>query len=121
MALTYKVRQFNTDIGSILVSVHDNSNAEVGRIVVDVPIDENNQYIVGDDLAAHIQTYIPEEHYTRIATTKAGISNASAITALIEADVVVEADAKDTAAVEAIEAAILKTAVDKILTAHELI
>ena len=84
MALSHKIRDFNETSGGILVSVHNSGGTEVGTVNIDLPMDEAGLYLVGDALTAYINSFIPEEHFTRLETVGGGVANASAITALLE-------------------------------------
>ena len=93
MALSYKIRTFDTASGGILVSVHNTGGTEVGNLNIDLPMDEAGLYLVGDALTAYINGFIPVEHFTRMETVGAGVSNTAAITALLEPYPAVEVDA----------------------------
>ena len=84
MALSYKIRAFDTSSGGILISVHNTGGTEVGALNIDLPMDEAGLYLVGDALSAYITGFIPVSHFDRIETVGAGVANASAITALLE-------------------------------------
>jgi len=94
MALSYKIRAFDTSSGGILISVHNTGGTEVGALNIDLPMDEAGLYLVGDALSAYITGFIPVSHFDRIETVGAGVANASAITALLEPypEVVVDED-----------------------------
>ncbi len=111
MALSHKIRTFDTGSGGILVSVHNEGGTEVGSLSIDLPMDEAGLYLVGDALTAYINSFIPEEHFTRLETVGGGIANASAITALLEPYPAEEEES----------GASLETVIDARLTHHSLI
>jgi len=84
MAFTYKIREFSSAEGQIIVTVHDDASATVGTMAVDLPRDEGGLYLVGSALSDYIMGFIPADFYTEKEAIKAGVSNASAITALLE-------------------------------------
>tara|TARA_R110002074_G_scaffold19759_1_gene62600 strand:- start:571 stop:924 length:354 start_codon:yes stop_codon:yes gene_type:complete len=117
MALSYKIRTFDTASGSILISVHNAGGTEVGAVNIDLPMDSDGLYLVGDALTAYITGFIPEGHFTRLDTVGGGVANASAITALLEAYPAVEVTEEEAADI----AAGTNQAIDARLTHHSLI
>ena len=85
MAFTYKIRSFNTTEGSVACTVHNSAAETVGTINIDLPRDADGLYLVGTPLNDYIMGFIPIDFYTRSEEVKSGVSNASAITALVEA------------------------------------
>ena len=85
MAFTYKIRSFNETAGSVVISVHNDASETIGGLNVDLPRDEAGLYLVGTPLNDYIMGFIPADWYQRAEEVKAGVSNASAITALVEA------------------------------------
>ena len=90
MALSYKIRIFDIPSGSILISVHNSGGTEIGSLNIDLPMDSDGLYLVGTPLDNYIKGFIPESHYNRLETVGGGVSNASAITALLDPYPVVE-------------------------------
>ena len=84
MALSYKIRTFDTATGDILISVHNTAGTEVGAYNIDLPMDDDGLYLVGTALSDYITAFIPVDNFTRIEKVGAGVANASAITALLE-------------------------------------
>jgi len=84
MALSYKIRTFDSAGGTILISVHNAGGTEKGVINIDLPMDSDGKYLVGTPLDDYIKGFIPEDHFTRLETVGGGVSNASAITALLQ-------------------------------------
>jgi hypothetical protein len=97
MAFTYKIRSFDATAGSVVISVHNDAAETIGGLNVDLPRDDAGLYLVGTPLNDYIMGFIPADWYQRSEEVKAGVANASAITALVEAlpaeDPVVEEDA----------------------------
>lgn len=85
MALSHKIRYFDETAGNIQVSIHKADGTELGAMAVDVPMDADGKYVVGDALNQYIKDFIPNEHYTRKETVVAGISNKDEVKAMIEA------------------------------------
>jgi len=107
MAFTYKIREFNSAEGQIIATIHDDASATVGTMAVDLPRDEGGLYLVGSALNDYIMGFIPADFYTEKAAIKAGVANASAITALLDplpAEEEEEADVGDEAATIFIDA-----------------
>lgn len=83
---THKVRAFNKENGTITISIHDSSDAELDIMGIDLPQDADGLYLVGDALKTYIDGFIPATLYDRAATIKASSpSNEGAITAMIVA------------------------------------
>lgn len=85
MALSHKIRYFDEASGNIEVSIHKSDGTELGSIAIDVPMDAEGKYVVGDALNTYITEFIPKDHYTRKETVGAGISNKDEVKAMIEA------------------------------------
>ena len=118
MALSYKIRTFDTAGGSILISVHNAGGTEVGAVNIDLPMDADGLYLVGTELDDYIKGFIPDSHFERLETVGSGVSNASAITALLDPYPEVEAPT-DQEIEDQAEATI--AAIDSRLTHHSLI
>ena len=118
MALSYKIRTFDTASGGILISVHNTGGTEVGAINIDLAMDSDGLYLVGTPLDDYIKGFIPDDHFTRLETVGGGVSNASAITALLDA-YPAEAAPSDEEIADQAEATI--AAIDARLTHHSLI
>ena len=121
MALSYKIRTFNSASGSILISVHNTGGTEVGSLNIDLPMDGDGLYLVGTPLDDYIKGFIPEGHFDRLETVGVGVSNASAITALLEPYPSVERTDDEIAADTADVLAASNALVDARLTHHSLI
>ena len=81
---THKVRAFESERGTITISVHDSDDNQVDLMSVDVPQDEDGLYFVGDDLKTHVEGFFATEFYDKSATIKsAAPANSSAIAAMI--------------------------------------
>jgi hypothetical protein len=78
---TYKIIGFDKTNGSITVSFDEN----MAPLNVDVPLNDQGAYITGTELDTYIQGFIPTWHLDRISKIAAGVSNESAIEALVEA------------------------------------
>lgn len=85
MALSHKIRIFDEADGNIQVSIHKADGTELGLIAIDVPMDADGKYLVGDALNTYITEFIPTDHYTRKETVGAGISNKDEVKAMIQA------------------------------------
>jgi len=85
MALSHKIRYFDEASGNIEVSIHKADGTELGSMAVDLPMDADGKYLVGDALNAYITDFIPTEHYTRKETVGLGIANKDEVKAMIEA------------------------------------
>lgn len=79
MTIQYKIRGFNRDNGSIVIEF-----ADFAPINVDIPI-ENNRYIEGEALDTYIKGFLPIQVVARKQNISAGIENADAIAAMVEA------------------------------------
>ena len=80
--LTYKITAFNNSRGSILVS-YEKDGQVFATFNVDIPLDVNNNYIVGTELDTYITNMFPIATLARMESLKAGISNASEIEKLV--------------------------------------
>jgi hypothetical protein len=78
----YQITAFNPISGSITVS-YQNNGETFATYNIDIPLDENNNFIVGTELDTYIINMFPSSVLNRIKALKAGISNASAIQALV--------------------------------------
>lgn len=82
MSLSYTIENFNEATGSIIVS-YANNGIKFARYNVDIPLDENNLFIVGEQLQNHIMGLFPLGVLSRMEALKNGIANASEIQALV--------------------------------------
>jgi len=121
MALSYKIRIFDIPNGSILISVHNTGGTEKGSLNIDLPMDSDGLYLVGTPLDDYIKGFIPETHFDRLETVGGGVSNASAITALLDPYPAVERTDDEVAADAADVLAASNALVDARLTHHSLI
>lgn len=76
----YKVTKFNKISGSLTV-VFDEKMAPLN---IDIPLNDDGNYIMGDELDLYIKGFIPTWHLERINKISAGIPNESDIEALVE-------------------------------------
>jgi hypothetical protein len=84
----YQITAFNASTGSILVSYLHNGETFV-TYNVDIPLDENNNFIVGEALDTYISGMFPVATLARSQALKAGIANAAEIQALVVLPVLV--------------------------------
>ena len=73
----YIIRAFNEDFGQLVI--------EYGDITFsyDLPIDENNNYPVGEELDRQIKLVLPVWHEERKEKVGAGVNNSAEIRALV--------------------------------------
>lgn len=83
---TYKIIGFDKSNGVLSVKFADNMAA----LTIDVPINEQGEYITGEELNSYIQGFIPTWHLDRVNKIAAGIPNESAIESLVQAQPAVE-------------------------------
>ena len=76
----YKIRSFDENIAQITISVEGYHSL----ISVDLPIDENNNVPVGQDLHLYINGTVPHAWIERKEKLKNPITNAQAIRDLVE-------------------------------------
>jgi hypothetical protein len=76
----YKIIGFNETNGSIIVEFDDNH----APLSIDIPIDENNAYLIGDALDVYIQGFIPTWHLDRLTKIKNGVLNVQDIKNLVQ-------------------------------------
>ena len=84
MALSHKIRFFDETSGNIEVSIHKADGTELGSMAVDLPMDADGKYVVGNALNEYIKDFIPNEPYPRKETVVAGISNKDEVKAMLE-------------------------------------
>jgi len=85
MAFSYKIRAFNQTLGSVQISVHNDANETIDNLNIDLPRDAEGLYLTGTPLNDYIMGFLPADFYTQKEQIKAGVANASAIEALVEA------------------------------------
>lgn len=78
--MNYKIVNFDETNGSVVI----NYNPNMPNINVDIPLDENGLFIVGEELDNYIKGFIPTWHLERIEKIAQGIPNADQIKALVE-------------------------------------
>lgn len=95
---TYKIIGFDETAGVLIIQFDTN----MAPLTVDVPFDENGQYITGDALDHHIQGFIPVWHLDRLARISSGVANVDAIKALVETPEPVTQPSNDDGSAEAL-------------------
>ena len=75
----YKVVNFDEKIGQLIVEFA----AEIAPLAIDVPI-KDGLYIVGDELDAYIQGFIPTWHIERQTIIGLGVQNKDVLKGLVE-------------------------------------
>lgn len=80
--MNYVIREFNQDLGSILVQYSKVGTTLTVTYAFEVPI-VDNAYIVGDALHSFIMERAPTEFLDRAISIAANVTNASAIQALV--------------------------------------
>lgn len=80
--MEYKIIGFSKDTGSLVIKFDPN----MAPISVDVPLDEQGSYIVGEALDTYIKGFLPVWHLERIAKIKNGVPNEGQLESLIEED-----------------------------------
>jgi hypothetical protein len=76
--MNYIIRKFDESFGQLIIQYDDVTFA------YDIPIDENNNYLIGDALDEQIKLFLPVWHTERKEKIAAGVGNAEAIRALVE-------------------------------------
>jgi hypothetical protein len=82
--MEYIIRSFDESFGQLTIEYGDVTFA------YDVPIDENNNYLVGEALDKEIKLVLPSWHNERKEKIAAGVGNADVIRALVVPKPVVE-------------------------------
>ena len=77
--MEYKIVEFNESTGQIIIQVDG-----VPLFSVDLPLDENNNVPVGEELKLYLKGFIPTWHIERQNKLAAGIPNAAEIHALVQ-------------------------------------
>lgn len=94
----YKIIGFDESVGVLIIQF----DPTMAPLTVDVPLDENGHYIVGEALDAHIQGFIPVWHLERVARIASGIPNVDTIKALVEEPEIVVQPSNDDGSAEAL-------------------
>jgi hypothetical protein len=76
----YKIIHFDEVSGSIVVKYDEN----MSPINIDVPLNDEGKYVVGEELDSYIRGFIPVWHIERINKIAAGIPNTAEISALVQ-------------------------------------
>lgn len=76
----YKIREFNEFTGQILIT----ADGYPYEIVIDLPLDENNNVPIGEDLHRYINGFVPYSWIERTEKLKNSIANAQLIKDLVE-------------------------------------
>lgn len=84
---TYKIVAFDKQTGSLSI-IFDERMAPLN---VDIPLDEQGNYITGEELNTYINGFIPTWHLDRVSKIASGIPNEAAIEALVEPIIPVDA------------------------------
>lgn len=84
MTISYQIIDFNESHGSITVA-YKNNGESFATYNIDVPLDANNNFIVGSELDAYITNMFPTAVLNRMETLKKGVPNAANIQALVVA------------------------------------
>jgi hypothetical protein len=82
MANNYQITSFNAQTGSVIVEFLNNG-VIFATFNVDIPLDENNHFIVEDALDAYISGMFPTATLSRMEALKTGIPNSSDIQSLV--------------------------------------
>jgi hypothetical protein len=78
----YQIIKFNENTGSIIVQ-YKNNDEVFATYNVDIPLNENNNFITGDELDSYILGMFPTAVLSRMEALKTGISNSADIHALV--------------------------------------
>ena len=76
----YKIREFNEKLGQIIITVEGYHSP----IAIDLPLDENNNVPIGNDLHLYINGLIPYSWIERTNKLKNPIPNAQIIKDMVE-------------------------------------
>lgn len=79
MSTQYKIIDFDEAAAQVTIRVSD-----LAPIVVDLPIDDAGNLPTGEALALYLTGFVPTWHFERQQKLANGVSNASAIAALVE-------------------------------------
>jgi len=82
VSFSYKIVGFNEQSGSVIVKYHYDGD-HIATYNVDIPLDDNGLFIVGEQLDRHISGLFPIGVLDRMSKLKAGISNADQLQALV--------------------------------------
>lgn len=82
MGVSYQIISFNPAIGQIQVQFKDN-DVVVCTYSVDIPLDENKQYITGAELDNLLLGMFPYASLERVKTLEQGIANQADIEAMV--------------------------------------
>ena len=75
----YKILSFDKYTGSLVVQFAENMTP----VNIDVPLNNDNLFITGQELDQYIQGFIPTWHMERLEKLKNGVANANEIESLI--------------------------------------
>ena len=75
----YKILSFDKYTGSLVVQFAEN----MAPVSIDVPLNNDNLFITGQELDQYIQGFIPTWHMERLEKLKNGVANANEIESLI--------------------------------------
>lgn len=85
MSKEYTITGFDELTGQLYISVVSGNDSI--KFVVDVPLNENNLYISGDELDSYIKGFIPTDFLSRKEVISGGIANSEDIKALVSTDI----------------------------------
>lgn len=92
MTTNFKIIGFDESSGVVVVRYADDRPP----VSVDVPLDADGLYIVGDALNEHIKGFIPTEFLGRIEQIKQGIPNVADVFNMVQEEVAPEQDVAKT-------------------------
>lgn len=84
MTTNFKIIGFDESSGVVVVRYSDT----MPPVSIDVPLDANGLYLVGEQLNEHVKGFIPTEFLGRIEQIKQGIPNAADVHSMVEEDTV---------------------------------
>lgn len=76
--MNYIIRDFDESFGQLIIEYGDTTFA------FDIPIDENNNYIIGDALDEQIKLFLPVWHVERKNKILNGVGNVNIIRSLVQ-------------------------------------
>jgi len=114
--MDYKIISFNKNTGSILVEY----SIDHPPIVVDVPLDESELFIIGNELDSYIQGFIPTWHLNRIDRLQKGIANSDVINDLVISPSNISTDTQSSAVAQNEARDIAQALEDQMFTAKVL-
>jgi hypothetical protein len=89
MEINYKIINFDEAAAQITLRV-----ADLAPVIVDLPIDAEGNLPTGEALTQYLSGFIPTWHFERQERLASGVTNTSAIAALVEPEPVIEPTAE---------------------------